>query len=80
MKITIELDDVRSIIERSGLIPHGYKIERVEQGAYTKEIDIHCERIVDAPLSMDRMFKAEGERPTFPLRPMQPCVRDSEDI
>lgn len=77
MKITIELDDIRSIIERSGLVPQGYRIERVEQGAYSKEIDIHCERIeVTPPLTLDRI--TDGGVGIF-SPPQRPCVIDSKD-
>lgn len=78
MRIVIDMDDLKSRLQRTGLIPDGYEVESVEAGAYSKEVNIECKKV--EPLAMDRMFKAEGERPTFPLRPMAPCVRDSEDI
>lgn len=79
MKIIIVLDDIRDVIERSGLVPAGYKIEKVEQGSYDKEITIHCEKNE----LIEKESSILGRQLPGLAPPQRPCVVDGhigEDI
>lgn len=45
MKITITLDDLRELIQKSDFVPSSYEITSIEQEAYDRNINIHCRKV-----------------------------------